>query len=51
VRLLKQARALLRELPPHLRDMATFTLATGLRAANVTGLTSAGTARLQVVGK
>ena len=34
-----QARALLRELPPHLRDMATFTLATGLRAANVTGLT------------
>ena len=25
-----QARALLRELPPHLRDMATFTLATGL---------------------
>jgi hypothetical protein len=33
-----QARALLRELPPHLRDMATFTLATGLRAANVTGL-------------
>ena len=34
-----QSRALLRELPPHLRDMATFTLATGLRAANVTGLT------------
>lgn len=34
-----QARALLRELPQHLRDMATFTLATGLRAANVTGLT------------
>jgi integrase len=34
-----QARTLLRELPPHLRDMATFTLATGLRAANVTGLT------------
>jgi integrase len=34
-----QARALLRELPPHLRDMANFTLATGLRAANVTGLT------------
>jgi integrase len=34
-----QARALLRELPPHLRSMATFTLATGLRAANVTGLT------------
>jgi integrase len=34
-----QARALLRELPPHLRDMANFTLVTGLRAANVTGLT------------
>jgi integrase len=34
-----QARILLRELPPHLRDMASFTLATGLRAANVTGLT------------
>ena len=34
-----QAAALLKELPPHLRDMATFTLATGLRAANVTGLT------------
>jgi len=33
-----QARTLLRELPPHLRDMETFTLATGLRAANVTGL-------------
>ena len=34
-----QARVLLRELPQHLRDMAAFTLATGLRAANVTGLT------------
>jgi integrase len=34
-----QADALLKELPAHLRDMATFTLATGLRAANVTGLT------------
>ena len=34
-----QAAVLLKELPPHLRDMATFTLATGLRAANVTGLT------------
>ncbi|MGC2461641.1 MAG: site-specific integrase [Steroidobacteraceae bacterium] len=34
-----QARTPLRELPPHLRDMANFTLATGLRAANVTGLT------------
>ncbi len=40
VRFLSQAQALtlLRELPPHLRDMATFALATGLRAANVTGL-------------
>jgi integrase len=35
----QQARTLLRELPPHLRDMAIFTLATGLRRANVTGLT------------
>lgn len=34
-----QAAALLKESPSHLRDMATFTLATGLRAANVTGLT------------
>jgi integrase len=34
-----QAAALLKELPEHLRDMATFSLATGLRAANVTGLT------------
>ncbi len=34
----QQARALLRELPSHLQDMATFTFATGLRAANVTGL-------------
>ena len=33
-----QALTLLQELPPHLRDMATFALATGLRAANVTGL-------------
>ena len=40
VRFLSQAQALtlLRELPAHLRDMATFALATGLRAANVTGL-------------
>nr|WP_304607218.1 tyrosine-type recombinase/integrase [Legionella sp. MW5194] len=29
---------MLNELPPHLRDMAAFSLATGLRAANVTGL-------------
>lgn len=35
----QQARTLLHELPPHLRDMAIFTLATGLRRANVTGLT------------
>jgi integrase len=34
-----QARTLLRELPPHLQAMANFTLATGLRAANVTRLT------------
>ena len=34
-----QALKLLQELPPHLRCMAAFTLATGLRAANVTGLT------------
>ncbi|MGH7745093.1 MAG: tyrosine-type recombinase/integrase, partial [Candidatus Dormibacteria bacterium] len=34
-----QALTLLRELPPHLRDMCAFALATGLRAANVTGLT------------
>jgi len=36
---LDQAHRLLDELPPHLADMATFTLSTGLRAANVTGLT------------
>jgi integrase len=34
----EQAAQLLRELPPHLGDMAAFTLATGLRASNVTGL-------------
>src|SRR5208283_2780295 len=34
-----QAMVLLRELPPHLRAMAVFTLSTGLRRANVTGLT------------
>jgi integrase len=34
-----QAVALLRELPEHLKDMAAFALATGLRAANITGLT------------
>ncbi len=33
-----QAERLLRELPPHLAEMATFALATGLRKANVTGL-------------
>ncbi len=34
----EQAQALLCELPPHLRAMAIFTLQTGLRRANVTGL-------------
>jgi integrase len=34
----EEATQLLEELPCHLRDMATFTLATGLRRANVTGL-------------
>lgn len=33
-----EAQRLLRELPPHLADMAAFALATGLRRANVTGL-------------
>jgi integrase len=33
-----EAQRLLTELPKHLADMATFSLATGLRAANVTGL-------------
>ncbi|MFU7598118.1 tyrosine-type recombinase/integrase [Legionella pneumophila] len=33
-----EANRLLKELPQHLRDMAAFTLATGLRASNVTGL-------------
>ena len=32
------AQRLLAELPEHLADMAAFSLATGLRAANVTGL-------------
>jgi integrase len=35
----RAAAALLRELPEHLKDIATFALATGLRAANITGLT------------
>lgn len=35
---LEQANRLLNELPPHLKDMASFSLATGLRASNVTGL-------------
>jgi integrase len=41
IRFLSQAQAqtLLRELPLHLRDMVDFSLSTGLRAANVTGLT------------
>lgn len=34
----KQAVRLLSELPPHLAAMAAFSLATGLRRANVTGL-------------
>lgn len=34
----EEARRLLRELPPHLRDMVMFTLLTGLRKSNVTGL-------------
>jgi len=34
----KEAQRLLDELPPHLKDMAAFTLATGLRESNVTGL-------------
>ncbi len=33
-----EAQRLLDELPPHLADMAAFSLATGLRRANVTGL-------------
>jgi integrase len=33
-----EAQRLLAELPAHLADMAAFTLATGLRRANVTGL-------------
>lgn len=34
----EQANRLLNELPSHLKDMASFSLATGLRASNVTGL-------------
>lgn len=34
----EEAQRLLAELPEHLADLATFSLATGLRAANVTGL-------------
>ena len=34
----EEARKLLSELPPHLADMAAFSLATGLRKGNVTGL-------------
>lgn len=33
-----EANRLLQELPSHLRDMADFSLSTGLRASNVTGL-------------
>ena len=35
---LEEANLLLNELPSHLKDMAAFTLATGLRASNVTEL-------------
>lgn len=35
----QEAKKLLSELPEHLKAMATFTLETGLRQANVTGLT------------
>lgn len=35
---LDEASLLLKELPSHLKDMAAFTLATGLRASNVTEL-------------
>ena len=35
----EQAAKLLLELPTHLRDLAAFSLATGLRRANITGLT------------
>ena len=34
----EEANTLLKELPKHLRDMALFTLATGLRESNVTNL-------------
>ena len=34
----EEAQRLLAELPEHMADMAAFSLATGLRAANVTGL-------------
>ena len=34
----EEAQRLLAALPPHLADMAAFSLATGLRASNVTGL-------------
>ena len=34
----EEAKRLLNELPQHLADMAVFTLATGLRMSNVTGL-------------
>ncbi len=34
----EEAARLIRELPPHLGDMAAFALATGLRMSNITGL-------------
>jgi integrase len=36
--LLEEANQLIRELPLHLQDMVSFSLSTGLRASNVTGL-------------
>ena len=33
-----ESKQLLNELPPHLQEMAEFSLATGLRESNVTGL-------------
>ncbi len=35
---LEQANRMLKELPSHLKEMVAFSLATGLRASNVTGL-------------
>lgn len=35
---IEEVNRLLKELPSHLKDMVAFTLTTGLRASNVTGL-------------